>query len=46
MAKGQIGGKENINPKGGEGGWGIKVSHRSGDWLQFLTGSCYGHKNS
>ena len=24
----------------------VKVSHRSGDWLPFLTGSCYGHKNS
>ena len=33
-----------FNPKGGGGG--IKVSHWSGDWLPFLTGSSYGHKNS
>ena len=33
-----------INPKGGGGG--SKSAQWVFDWLPFLTGSCYGHKNS
>ena len=33
-----------INPKGGRGG--AKMTLWVFDWLPFLTGSCYGHKNS
>ena len=35
-----------FNPKGGEAGGGSKSARWSGDRLPFLTGSCYGHKNS
>ena len=33
-----------LNPKGGGGG--SKMTLWVFDWLSFLTGSCYGHKNS
>ena len=33
-----------LNPEGCGGG--VKVSLWVFDWLPFLTGSCYGHKNS